>query len=121
MGSRGDCSPRSAGTSKSRPRRSGTTSTCGGTFRRPDSPELTSSTIERDLICQRTREGIAKADGRLRGRVSRLSATPGAQLMKLHAAGEQTASEPAGIGSTTAYRTVQRARPASAEAKAPRE
>lgn len=68
--------------------------------------------FERDLIRQRTCEGmvIARAKGRLRGRAPKLSANQEAHLVKLHAAGEHTASELAelfGIGRTTVYRVLE--------------
>jgi len=70
--------------------------------------------FESDLIRMRTREGmkVAKANGRLRGKQPKLSATQEAHLVKLYRAGEHTISEleelfP--VTRSTIYRAIARA------------
>lgn len=71
--------------------------------------------FESDLIRARTREGmaIAKAKGRLRGKAPKLSPKQEELLVRLHDAGEHTSAELAdlfGVGRSTVYRAVERAR-----------
>ncbi|GAA2847737.1 DNA invertase [Actinoplanes cyaneus] len=75
--------------------------------------------FEVDLLRLRTREGmaVAKAKGKLKGRVPKLSPTRQAHLLKLHAAGEHTIAELAElfeVSRPTVYRALDRAA-ASAE------
>jgi DNA invertase Pin-like site-specific DNA recombinase len=70
--------------------------------------------FEVDLLRLRTREGmaIAKAKGRLKGRVPKLSTARQAHLLKLHAAGEHTIVELAElfeVSRQTVYRVLERA------------
>ncbi|MFC3299309.1 recombinase family protein [Arthrobacter agilis] len=69
--------------------------------------------FESDLIRMRTREGmaIAKANGRLRGKQPKLSASQRKHLLHLYDAGEHTQGEIAellGVSRTTVYRELQR-------------
>ena len=71
--------------------------------------------FEVDLLRMRTREGmaIARAKGKLKGRVPKLSATRQAHLLKLHVAGEHTIAELAElfeVSRPTVYRTLERQR-----------
>lgn len=71
--------------------------------------------FEADLARMRTREGmkIAKAKGRLRGKMPKLTARQEAHLVTLHEAGEHTSAELAelfGVARSTVYRAVERAR-----------
>ena len=75
--------------------------------------------FEADLIRMRTREGmkVAKAKGRLRGKQRKLSARQEAHLFQLHAAGAHTSAELAqlfGVGRSTVYRALERARDSAA-------
>lgn len=70
--------------------------------------------FERDLIRQRTREGlaVARAAGRLRGRRPKLSPRQEEHLLELHRSGDRTPGELAelfGVGRTTVYRAIERA------------
>ena len=69
--------------------------------------------FEVDLLRQRTREGmaVARANGKLKGRKPKLSAYQQGQLAKLHAAGEHTVTDLAGmfgISRPAVYRTIER-------------
>ena len=69
--------------------------------------------FEVDLLRMRTREGmaIARAKGRLRGRLPRLTARQAAELQRMHATGNYSISELAevfNISRPTVYRTLQR-------------
>lgn len=69
--------------------------------------------FERDLMRQRTREGmaVARAKGRLRGRQPKLTGPQQRHLLQLHAAGEHTQAELAelfGISRASVYRALQR-------------
>ena len=71
--------------------------------------------FEADLIRARTREGmaVARAKGRLRGKQPKLTARQETHLVGLHQQGEHTVSELAelfGVGRSTVYRAVERAR-----------
>jgi DNA invertase Pin-like site-specific DNA recombinase len=71
--------------------------------------------FESDLIRMRTREGmaVARAKGRLRGKQPKLSPRQEAHLVELRRAGEHSPAELAelfGIGRSTVYRTIERAR-----------
>jgi DNA invertase Pin-like site-specific DNA recombinase len=66
----------------------------------------------------RTREGleVARAAGKLRGRKPKLSARQEAHLVKLHRAREKNPAELAelfGVGRSTVYRAIERARVAA--------
>lgn len=70
--------------------------------------------FEADLIRMRTREGmaVAKAKGRLRGKLPKLSVRQEAHLVELQRAGRHTGAELAelfGVARSTVYRAVQRA------------
>jgi DNA invertase Pin-like site-specific DNA recombinase len=72
--------------------------------------------FETDLILARTREGMAKAKVRLRGKQPKLSKAQEAQLVSLHRNGGHTPTEIAelfGVARATVYRAIQRAVPAS--------
>lgn len=71
--------------------------------------------FESDLIKLRTREGlaVAKAKGRLKGKQPKLTARQEAHLVALHATGEHSPAELAelfGVGRSTVYRALERAR-----------
>ena len=71
--------------------------------------------FETDLIRARTREGmaVARSKGRLRGKQPKLTARQETHLVGLHAAGEHTIAELAelfGVGRSTVYRALERAR-----------
>ncbi len=71
--------------------------------------------FEGDLIRARTREGmkVAKAKGRLRGKPPKLSPAQERHLVELHAAGEHSMYEIAGLFSvarSTVYRALERAK-----------
>jgi DNA invertase Pin-like site-specific DNA recombinase len=71
--------------------------------------------FESDLIRMRTREGlaVAKARGRLKGKQPKLTPRQEAHLVQLHAAGEHAPAELAelfGVGRSTVYRALDRAR-----------
>ncbi len=71
--------------------------------------------FESDLIKLRTREGlaVAKAKGRLKGKQPKLTARQEAHLVQLHGAGAHSPAELAelfGVGRSTVYRTLERAR-----------
>ncbi len=73
--------------------------------------------FEGDLIRARTREGmkLAKANGRLKGKPPKLSAKQQAHLVALRHAGTHTPADLAelfGVGRSTVYRTLDRARAA---------
>lgn len=75
--------------------------------------------FERDLIRQRTREGmaVARARGRLKGKQPSLSPKQDAHVASLFDAGELSAGEIAelfGIGRSSVYRAVERHRARSA-------
>lgn len=79
--------------------------------------------FERDLIRQRTREGmaVAKAKGRLKGKQPKLSASKQRHLVELHGEGRMSIGEIASlfdVSRATVYRTVKRADAASATADA---
>jgi len=95
----------------------------GGSVYDPDDPisRLLVSVLamvaafEADLIRARTREGmaIAKARGRLRGKVPKLAPRREALLVDMHATGEHTVSdlqELFGVGRSTVYRALDRAK-----------
>lgn len=70
--------------------------------------------FEADLICARTREGmaVAKAKGRLRGKQPKLSPTQEAHLVSTYQAGTHTTAEIAelfGVARSTVYRAIKRA------------
>lgn len=70
--------------------------------------------FERDLIRQRTREGmaVAKAKGRLKGKQPKLSASQQRHLVELHGEGRMSIGEIAslfGVARSTVYRTLERA------------
>jgi len=76
--------------------------------------------FEVDLIRLRTREGlsVAKAKGRLRGKKPKLTQRQEAHLVALYAAGEHSPTELGelfGVGRSTVYRAVERARGAVGE------
>jgi len=84
---------------------------------------------ESDLIRLRTREGmkVAKAKGRLRGRLPKLNRKQEAHLVSLVHSGEYSTAEVAGlfgVGRSTVYRAIERQRLAAkagpAEATSPR-
>ncbi|HEY2297295.1 MAG TPA: recombinase family protein [Jatrophihabitans sp.] len=69
--------------------------------------------FERDLMRQRTREGmeVARRKGRLRGKQPKLTKTQQLHLVELHAAGQHTQAELAEIFSisrASVYRALQR-------------
>ena len=70
--------------------------------------------FERDLIAERTREGLAQArkEGRVGGRRPVLSAAQRAEVIEMHDAGRSVASIAAlfKVGRQTVYRTVQAAK-----------
>lgn len=69
--------------------------------------------FESDLIKVRTREGMAKAKGRLRGKKPKLSPTQEEHLVSVHKAGTHTTGEIAelfGVARSTVYRALQRAK-----------
>lgn len=71
--------------------------------------------FERDLISQRTREGmaLARSRGRLKGRAPKLSPARERHLVKLFDAGDHTVGELVElfeVSKPTVYRAVQRAR-----------
>lgn len=71
--------------------------------------------FERDLISQRTREGlaIARQRGRLKGRSPKLKPAQEHHLVKLYDAGEHTITDLTdlfGVSRATVFRAVQRAR-----------
>lgn len=71
--------------------------------------------FERDLISQRTREGmaLARTKGRLKGRSPKLSPARERHLVKLFDAGDHTVTELVElfqVSKPTVYRAVQRAR-----------
>jgi len=75
--------------------------------------------FESDLIRLRTREGmkVAKAKGRLRGKKPKLNPRQEAHLVALFATGEHSTAELAdlfGVGRSTVYRAVERAKSATA-------
>jgi len=78
--------------------------------------------FESDLIRLRTREGmkVAKAKGRLRDKAPKLNPRQGAHLVALFATGEHSTAELAeladlfGVGRSTVYRAVERAKSATA-------
>ncbi len=77
--------------------------------------------FESDLIRMRTREGleVARAAGKLRGRKPKLSPSQERHLVQLHQAGEKNPAELAelfGVGRSTVYRAIARARAAAAPA-----
>lgn len=70
--------------------------------------------FERDLISQRTKEGlaIARSKGRLNGKPPKLSPKRAARLLEDHESGTYTSAELAelyGVSRATVYRYVQRA------------
>jgi DNA invertase Pin-like site-specific DNA recombinase len=70
--------------------------------------------FELDLLQLRTREGmaVARANGRLKGKPPKLTASQHAQLLELHNAGGHTISELAerlSVGRATIYRALERA------------
>jgi DNA invertase Pin-like site-specific DNA recombinase len=72
--------------------------------------------FEVDLLRMRTREGmaIARANGRLKGKIPKLSRTQRAVLVKLHGAGDHTIAELAelfSVSRATVYREIARATP----------
>lgn len=80
--------------------------------------------FEADLIRSRVREGmkVAKAKGRLRGKQPKLTMKQEAHLNNLHAAGEHTRYELAGlfsVGRSTVYRAIARAQHKSAKETGP--
>jgi DNA invertase Pin-like site-specific DNA recombinase len=82
--------------------------------------------FESDLIRMRTREGmaVARAKGRLRGKQPKLSPRQQAHLVELHRAGEHSPADLAelfGIGRSTVYRTIERARHIDANTELPAE
>jgi len=75
--------------------------------------------FESDLIRLRTREGmkVAQAKGRLRGKKPKLNPRQEAHLVALFATGEHSTAELAdlfGVGRSTVYRAVERAKSAAA-------
>jgi len=69
--------------------------------------------FEADLICARTREGmaIAKAAGKLHGRKPKLTPSQEKRLVQLHRTGAHTTSEIAelfGVARSTVYWAIQR-------------
>lgn len=71
--------------------------------------------FEVDLLRLRTREGmaVARANGKLRGKQPKLTASQHAQLLELHNAGAHTISELAerlSVSRATIYRALERAR-----------
>lgn len=80
--------------------------------------------FERDLLSQRTREGlvIARQRGRLKGRSPKLKPSQEKHLVKLYDAGDHTITELTelfGISRATVFRAVQRARVKDSESSNP--
>lgn len=80
--------------------------------------------FERDLLSQRTREGlvIARQRGRLKGRSPKLKPPQETHLVKLYDAGDHTITELTelfGISRATVFRAVQRARVKDSESSNP--
>jgi DNA invertase Pin-like site-specific DNA recombinase len=80
--------------------------------------------FESDLIRLRTREGmkVAKAKGRLRGKLPKLTVNQAKHLVELDALGTYSRAELAelfSVGRSTIYRTLHRVQPAPPEAERP--
>jgi DNA invertase Pin-like site-specific DNA recombinase len=72
--------------------------------------------FEVDLLCMRTREGmaVAKAKGKLRGKPPKLSTKQQRELVRMYGTGEYTIADLAevfAVSRTTVYRTLQRDQP----------
>ena len=77
--------------------------------------------FESNLIKMRTREGmkVARAKGRLRGKQPKLKPNRAKHLLELHDSGNYTQAEPAELGRSTIYRTIDRMRPQLVEPQRP--
>lgn len=80
--------------------------------------------FERELISQRTREGmaIAKKAGKLRGRQPKLTTKQITELRRMHATGEHTSTDIAeifGVSRATVYRTLNRRISTQSDEKTP--
>ena len=69
--------------------------------------------FEANLICQRTREGmaVAKSRGKLRGKQPKLTAAQAREVRRMHASGDYPITEIAelfNVSRPTIYRTLQR-------------